>query len=170
MSRTDPTFQIAFLFHDNLDLLGRVLPRCLDALTSGTAESYEVVLHCDGTPAEIAAKLPALAARWGVDEVRYRRRARFVSSGDRSTNGHRRLFATRSPYLIVIEDDVVAYRTESSFDPHDCLHRSLGVVLNQTGVICLVRRVTPDRRWRWRSAPYPRYIHDGACEYVDSVG
>lgn len=113
---TDPTFRIAFLFHTNLQLLKTTLPRCLEALTASTKESFEVVLHCDGTSPEVAAALPALLAGWGVDELRIRRRDRFVASGDGSNNGHRRLFAQRSPYLIVIEDDVVMYRTEPSFD------------------------------------------------------
>lgn len=46
---SDPTFRIAFLFHANLDLLSETLPRCLEALTNNTRESFEVLLHCDGT-------------------------------------------------------------------------------------------------------------------------
>ncbi|WP_223241563.1 glycosyltransferase family A protein [Streptomyces sp. CBMA123] len=116
LAPTDPTFRIVFLFHSNLDLLETTLPRCLEALTDSTKESFEVMLHCDGTSPEVASKLPALLAGWGVDELRVRRRHRFVASGDGSNNGHRQLFALRSPYLIVIEDDVVMYRTDPSFD------------------------------------------------------
>ena len=146
MNRTDPTFQIAFLFHDNLELLARVLPRCLDALTADTTESYEVILHCDGTPPEIASKLPALAGQWGVDEIRYRRRARFVSSGDPSTNGHRRLFITRSPYLIVIEGDVVAFRTEASFDPLQQIRR----LFERHDDVPILCTVADSWQWTWK--------------------
>jgi len=111
-----PTFRIGFLFHADLALLERTLPRCLEALTSGTAETYEVVVWCDGTPPEAARQLPERAAAWGIDELVLRRRERFVASGDASNNGHHRFFPTSSPYLIVIEDDVVMYRTEPSFD------------------------------------------------------
>lgn len=111
-----PTFRIGFLFHADLALFERTLPRCLEALTSGTAETFEVVAWCDGTPPEVARQLPDRAAAWCVDELVLRRRERFVASGDASNNGHRRFFPTSSPYLILVEDDVVMYRTEPSFD------------------------------------------------------
>jgi len=60
-----PTFQIVFLFHADLALFERTLPRCLDALAAGTAETYEVVLQCDGTPPEIARGLVDCLAGWG---------------------------------------------------------------------------------------------------------
>jgi hypothetical protein len=116
-SPVGPRFRIVFLFHRDLDLLSRTLPRCLEAFTAGTTESFEVVVHCDGTPADVGARLPALAAQWGVDEVRSRSRARFTASGDGSNNGHQRIMTAAVPYLLVIEDDVVAYRTERAFDP-----------------------------------------------------
>jgi hypothetical protein len=112
----DPTFTIACLFHSDLALLARTLPRCLSALSAGTSELFEVVLHCDGTPAEVLAELTGQLTQWGVDELRFRDRRRFVASGDPSNNGHRRLFGTRSRYLIVFEDDVVMYRDAGSFD------------------------------------------------------
>jgi hypothetical protein len=146
MTRTDPTFQIVFLFGHDLDLLSRVLPRCLEALTAGTHESYEVVLHCDGTTTEVAALLPALAAEWGVDEVRYRRRARFLASGDPSNNGHRRLFQTRSPYLIVIEGDVVMYRTDPSFDPL----RQIRLLFEQHQEVPVLCTVADSWQWSWK--------------------
>jgi hypothetical protein len=157
VSRTDPTFQIAFLFHDNLDLLARVLPRCLDALCRGTNESYEVVLHCDGTPSDVVARLPALVAQWGVDEMRYRRRARFVSSGDPGTNGHRRLFTTRSPYLIIIEADVVAYRTEASFDPLRQIRR----VFEQHADVPVLCTVADSWQWSWKLSDLGEPIEPG---------
>lgn len=111
-----PTWQIVFLFHSDLELLSTTLPRCLDALTGSTTESYEVLLLADGTPADVAAQLPDQLAQWGVDELRSRARRNQVASGDPSNNGHRRAFPATSPYLIMIEDDVVMYRTDPSFD------------------------------------------------------
>lgn len=155
--RTDPDFQIAFLFHDNLELLSRVLPRCVNALTVGTIESYEIVLHCDGTPPDVVAQLPDFAEQHGVDEIRYRRRARFVSSGDPSTNGHRRLFTTRSPYLVVIEGDVVAYRTEASFD---ALHRIRRFFECHADVPVLCT-VADTWQWSWKLADRGEPIEPG---------
>ncbi|MFI0448043.1 hypothetical protein [Actinomadura sp. 6N118] len=111
-----PTFQIVFLFHQDLSLLRRTMPRCLSALTGNTSETFEVVLHCDGTPPEIAAQLPSLLPEWGIDELRIRRRTGVLAAGDPSNNGHQRFFATAAKYLIAIEDDVVMYRTSGIFD------------------------------------------------------
>ncbi|MFL6076972.1 MAG: hypothetical protein ACJ73S_26560 [Mycobacteriales bacterium] len=111
-----PTWRIAFLFHSDLDLLARTLPRCVEALTGSTSETFEVVLLADGTPADIAVRLLGLLEEWGVDELQLRSRRRHVAAGDASNNGHRRFFPVRTPYLVVIEDDVVMYRKEWSFD------------------------------------------------------
>jgi hypothetical protein len=111
-----PLWRIAFLFHANLDLLAQTLPRCLAALACSTTDTFEVVLFADGTPDHVAAQLPKLMHQWGVDELQVRRRGRFVASGDASNNGHRRLFPAFAPYLVVVEDDVVMYRTEPEFD------------------------------------------------------
>jgi hypothetical protein len=141
----EPTFQIGVLFHDNLDLLKETLPRCLRALTGVTRESYEVVLIADGTPADVAAELPALMAAWGIDELRIRRREQAVASGDGSNNGHRRFFPCRSPYLVVIEDDVVAYLTEPSFDALGAC-RDLFERHPDVPVLC---RVDDVHQWSW---------------------
>jgi hypothetical protein len=141
-----PTWQIAFLFHDDLELLSATLPRCLAALTTGTRDSFEVVLVCDGTPDQVAAQVPALLSTWGVDELRVRRRERFIASGDPSNNGHRRLMVTRAPYLIVVEDDVVMYRTEPSFDVlANCRHLFEG-----HPDVPVLSKVNDYHRWSWR--------------------
>lgn len=114
--QSDATFRISFLFHSDLDLLKTTLPRCLEALTGATSQAFEVVLRADGTPDDVAAQLPALLDGWGVDELQLRKRRRRLASGDASNNGHRQLFSARPRYQIVVEDDVVMYRTEKSFD------------------------------------------------------
>lgn len=144
----EPTFRIAFLFHTNLDLLSVTLPRCLEALTRGTHESYEVVLHADGTPADVAARLPNLLADWGVDELRLRERRRFVASGDGSNNGHRRVFEHRSPYLIVIEDDVVLYRTDPCFDPLAACR----ALFERHPDVPVISKVSDYHQWCWQLA------------------
>ena len=113
---TGPTFEIVFLFHSDLELLARTLPRCIEALTSCTEETFDVILHCDGTPPDVVAQLPGLWAELGLDELRLRRRGQLVASGDPSNNGHRRFLDTRAPYVIVLEDDVAAFKTDPSFD------------------------------------------------------
>ncbi|NGO67023.1 glycosyltransferase family 2 protein [Streptomyces sp. SB3404] len=145
-SPEDPTFRISVLFHKDLALLSETLPRCLEALTRHTQESYEVVLHCDGTPPETVARLSDLLDRWGVDEMRVRRRGRFVASGDASNNGHRRLFDLRSPYLIVIEDDVVMYRTDQSFDLLAACRR----LFERHPYVPVLSKVSDYGQWSWK--------------------
>jgi hypothetical protein len=113
----DPLFRLVFLFHDDLRVLERTLPACLAALTTGTRETFEVVVHGDGTPAAVARELLDRQEAWDVDEVRFRARRRFVAGGDRSNNGHRRLLEGRSRYVVVVEDDVLVERLDTSFDP-----------------------------------------------------
>lgn|GEM_PF-3493382 len=113
----DPLFQVVFLFHDDLAVLDRTLPVCVAALTAGTRETFEIVVHGDGTPAAVARELLDRQDGWGVDEVRFRSRRRFPAGGDRSNNGHRRLFGGRSRYVVVVEDDVLVEWLDASFDP-----------------------------------------------------
>lgn len=144
----DPTFRIAFLFHENIDLFRITLSRCLDALTHGTAERFEVVLHCDGTPREVGEQLLAVAEECDVDEVRVRRRARYLASGDPSNNGHRRLFDGRSRYLIVVEDDVVMYRTDRSFD----VLAACRWLFERHPNLVAISKVNDHGQWSWRLA------------------
>lgn len=113
---SDASFRIACLFHQNAELLALTFPRCVEALTGSTAESYEVLLHCDGTPEPMLDEVARREEFSAADEIRFRRRYRFVANGDASNNGHRRLFGGRSRYLIVFEDDVVMYRSDPHFD------------------------------------------------------
>jgi Glycosyl transferase family 2 len=141
-----PTWRIAFLFHSDLDLFARTLPRCVEALTASTTETFEVVLLGDGTPDEVAAQLPKLLDEWGVDEVQLRSRRRHVASGDASNNGHRRFFPVRSPYLIVVEDDVVMYRTEQSFD----VLASCRTLFEQHRDVPVLSKVNDHDQWSWK--------------------
>jgi hypothetical protein len=113
----DPLFQLVLLFHADLPVLERTLPSCVDALTAGTRQTFEVIVHCDGTPVGVAHELLERQERWDVDEIRFRSRERFTASGDRSNNGHRRLFGGRSRFVVVVEDDVIVQRLDASFDP-----------------------------------------------------
>lgn len=143
---TGPTFRIACLFNRHFDVLERTLPRCLDALTSGTSESFEIVLHCDGTPVEVAQSVSCIQAEWGIDEVRFRTRSRHVASGDASNNGHRRLFDGRPPFLIVIEDDVWMHRRAPSFDVLRAC-RQLFDTHTDVPVIC---KLNDHDAWAWK--------------------
>lgn len=143
---TSPTFRIVFLFHRNLELLSRTLPQCIDALTTNTNESHEVVLVADGSPPAVVQQLLPLLPGWGVDELRIRDRTRLVASGDPSNNGHARMFDQPSPYLIVIEDDVVVFRADPSFDVLAAC-RQLLARHAEVPVIC---RADDNDEWAWR--------------------
>lgn len=157
MTRCDPTFQLAFLFHDDVELLSQVLPRTLAAFTEGTCETYEVLLHCDGTPPDVFAQLPSRAAEWGIDELRWRRRERSVASGDPSNNGHRRLLSSRARYLIALEADVVAFRTEASFDPLAAIR---GLFERHPNVPVL-STVADSWQWAWKLSDLGQPIEAG---------
>jgi hypothetical protein len=154
---SDPIFRIAFLFHRHLDLFRVTLPRCLEALTDRTSERFEVVLHCDGTPDDVLAQLWELAAATGVDEVRVHRRDRFVASGDPSNNGHRRLFDGRSRYLLAVEDDVVMYRTDRSFDVLAACRN----LFERHSDLVVLSKVNDYSNWSWRLADLGEPIANG---------
>jgi hypothetical protein len=150
-------WRIAFLFHTDLALLSKTLPSCLDALTGSTSETFEVVLLADGTPEHVAVQLPQLLDRWGVDELQLRGRQRHVASGDPSNNGHRRFFALRAPYLIVVEDDVVMYRTERSFD----VLAACREVFEQNLDVPVLSKVNDYDQWSWKLADAGPEIEPG---------
>lgn len=144
-SSTFPTFRIAFLFHENLEFLSRTLPQCVEALTANTRETYEVVLVADGSPPTVVHELLPLLPSWGVDELRIRHRGRWVASGDPSNNGHARMFHHPSPYLVVIEDDVVVFRNDPYFDVLAAC-RQLLARHAEVPVIC---RADDHDEWAW---------------------
>lgn len=141
-----PTFRIAFLFHQNLELLSRTLPQCVEALTASTRESYEIVLVADGSPPGVVHELIPLLPGWGVDELRVRDRRRGVASGDPSNNGHARMFDHPSPYLIVIEDDVLVFRT----DPHFDVLAACRQLLARHPEIPVICRADDYDEWSWQ--------------------
>lgn len=142
----EPRFRIACLFNRDVEVLERTLPRCLDALTGATRESFEVVVHGDGTPDDIAAHVLAQRGRWGIDELRFRTRERHVASGDASNNGHRRLFGGRARYLVVIEDDVWMHLTEPSFD----VLRACRELFERHPDVPVIGKVDDHAVWAWK--------------------
>lgn len=153
----EPEFTIACLFHSNIDLLRSTLPRSLDALTAGTEQSYDVVLHCDGTPPEIAAALAAEQHELGVRELRFRSRTGPLASGDPSNNGHRRLVCAPTRYAVVFEDDVVMYRSEPAFDVLGAI-RSTFERHPDVAVLCTV---ADSEKWTWKLEEIGAPIEDG---------
>jgi hypothetical protein len=142
---SQPAWQLVFLFHADLRLFSRTLPRCLEALAAPSSEPYEVVVFADGTPPDVATQLVGELESWGVDELRIRRRSRYVASGDPSNNGHRRLFEGRSPYVAVVEDDVVMYRTSPDFDVLAAC-RSL---FERHPQVTAISKVNDHDQWSW---------------------
>lgn len=152
-----PTWRIAFLFHANLDLFRQTLARCVDALTAATSETFEIVVLADGTPDDIARQLPELLDEHGVDEVQLRSRRRHVASGDGSNNGHRRFFPVRAPYLVVVEDDVVMYRTERSFD----VLRACRELFERHSDVPVLSKVNDYEQWSWKLADIGPQLEPG---------
>jgi hypothetical protein len=141
-----PTFRIVCLFHRHFDILKRTLPRCLEALTGSTRHSYELILHCDNTPGDVATTVLEHQSAWGIDEVRFRVRQRHVASGDPSNNGHRRLFDGQSRYLVVIEDDVWMHRSDAGFDVLDaCIE-----LFERHQDVPTICKLDDNRLWAWQ--------------------
>lgn len=141
----DPAFRIVFVFHNDLELFSETAPRCLDALTSPTREQHEIVVYCDGTSPGTLRQLFDVTAGWGVDEVVVRHRGRYLASGAPGNNSHRRLFPTRSTYLCVIEDDVVIYKTDVSFDALGAIRETF---VREPESVALFR-VDDHENWAW---------------------
>jgi hypothetical protein len=154
---SEPDFTIACLFHRDLDLLRLTLPRCLDALTTGTTQSFDVVLHCDGTPPEVATALVAEQDKLGIREMRFRARSGPLASGDPSNNGHRRLVGAPTRYAIVFEDDIVMYRTEPAFDVLGAV-RGVFERHPEVAVLCTV---ADSDQWAWRLEDLGEPVEDG---------
>jgi hypothetical protein len=152
-----PQWRVGFLFHANLDLFSSLLPRWLEALTVSTSETFETAILADGTPEEVIADLVRLGRRWDIDELHLRERRKFVASGDPSNNGHRRFFATDVPYLIVVEDDVVAYRTEPSFD----VLRACRELFERHPDVPVLSKVSDHDQWSWKLAELGAEIEPG---------
>lgn len=153
----EPDFTIACLFHRDLDLLRLTLPRCLDALTVGTEQSFDVVLHCDGTPREVASALVSVQDELGVREVRFRARSGPLASGDPSNNGHRRLVGASTRYAIVFEDDIVMYRTDASFDVLGAV-RGVFERHPEVAVLCTV---ADSDQWAWKLEDLGEPVEEG---------
>lgn len=153
----EPDFTIACLFHSDLGLLRSTLARSLNALTAGTEQSFDVVLHCDGAPPEVARTLAVAQDELGVRELRLRARTGPLASGDPSNNGHRRLVDAPTRYAVVFEDDVAMYRTEPAFDVLGAIR---GVFERHPDVPVLCS-VADSEQWAWKLEELGEPIEDG---------
>lgn len=157
MSVPGPVFRIVCLFNQHFDVLERTLPRCLDALTTATRETFEVVLHCDGTADDVATRVLASRHGWGVDEVRVRARQQYIASGDPSNNGHQRLFDGRSRYLVVLEDDVWMTVADGGFD----VLRAIRELFERHEDVPVMCKVDDHDVWAWKLADVGDPIEPG---------
>lgn len=113
----DITFTIAFIVHTGHEIMGLTIPQNLEALCGSTRERFDVILVADGVTSESdKCRLLRAAESWGIDEVRFRSRRRNCAGGDPSNNGHFHTLSLKTPYLITLEEDVVVFRLDRSFD------------------------------------------------------
>lgn len=153
----DPDFHIVLLFHRDIELFRLTAARCVDALTNGTVEEFELTIYCDGTPPAMMGEVIDLGESLGVDQVVHRHRRRAVAAGAPGNNAHRRLFPTRNRFLLAIEDDVTMYRTSGEFD---VLHSIRRLFADDASAVVMTK-IDDHHKWSW---PLVELGRDGLTE------
>jgi glycosyltransferase involved in cell wall biosynthesis len=138
-------FTLLCTFHSNSRLLERTLPQTLRSLTMPTRHDYEVLLVADGSTEETVAPLVPRLADLGVDELRFRRRARHVYSGVPSNNLHPNHLKTTSPYLLSFTDDAFILKEDETFDVLDAAVQ----LFTRHPDVVLVSKVDDNDEWAW---------------------
>jgi hypothetical protein len=143
-------FTIVFVAHAGHEILERTLPQNLEAICAGTRQRTDVILSVDGYESESVdtGRMLRLARSAGVDEVRFRSRRRNCASGDGSNNGHVHHIVERSPYLLAIEEDVVLFRTDPSFD----LLSEVRALFERHPRLAVATRMDDTEDWVWKLA------------------
>jgi hypothetical protein len=141
-----PPFTIAYLVHSDVPLLRRTVPATLNALCRNTKHEYDLVLVVDGAESATIDEIQALAHdTWGFDEVRVRWRDRHRASGDQANNIHTHLSLTKSRFLITVEGDVTAFRTDTSTDVLDTIVSTFDACPG----LALAQRIDDHECWQW---------------------
>jgi hypothetical protein len=138
-----PEFTVVFLVHGPIELLDRTVPTTIEALTARTRRTVDLVLAIDGAETAPVDALLERAPRWGIDEVRLRRRDRNVAGGDPSNNGHAHLVPGKGRFLITVEGDVVAFRAGEG-DPLAFVAETF----DRTPELALATRIDDHDCWR----------------------
>jgi hypothetical protein len=139
-------FTIVFVAHANHDIMELTIPQNIEAITAGTRQRFDVVLSIDGYEDCDLDRVLRGARSWGVDEVRLRSRRRNCASGDGANNGHFHHIVERTPYLLTIEEDVVLFRTDPSFD----LLTAFRELFERHPQLCVATRMDDSDVWVWQ--------------------
>ncbi len=140
-------FTIAFVVHTGHDIMSLTIPQTVEALCASTTERYDLLLVADGvSDARDRDQISANAARWNIDEVRFRSRNRNCATGDPSNNGHFHTLSVRTPYLITIEEDVAVFRLDGGFD----VLRELRLLFERHPSLAVATRVDDSDCWCWK--------------------
>jgi glycosyltransferase involved in cell wall biosynthesis len=138
-------FTLMCTFHDNARLLERTLPLTLRSLTQPTRHDFEVLLVADGSTNDTVARLLPRLADLGVDELRFRRRARNVYSGVPSNNLHPHHLKTTSPYQVSFTDDAFIWKSDDDFDVLDAAAQ----LFARHPEVVLISKVDDNEEWVW---------------------
>lgn len=142
-----PDFTIAYLIHSDLPLLDRVIPTTLDALCATTTRSYDLLLVIDGAESAPVDQIMERAhMEWGFDEVRVRWRTRHRASGDKTNNIHTHLITDKTRFLVSVEGDVAAFRTEREVDVLDWIARTF----DSCPDLAIAQRLDDHDCWQWQ--------------------
>lgn len=139
-------FTIAFICHNEPELLEKTISQNIQSLCHNTNENYDIILVVDGAETVDYEYLVKLAYRYGVNEVRLRTRIKNCAKGDPSNNGHFHLFSTKTPYLITLESDVVLFNLELEFD----VLKNIKELFKRHEKLCLATRMDDHDCWQWK--------------------
>lgn len=142
-----PELTIAYLIHGDIPLLDQVIPTTLEALCVGTSRRYDLLLVIDGAESAPTTDIMSRAHDvWGFDEIRLRWRTRHRASGDKTNNIHTHLVGGKSRYLITVEGDVVAFRSEPYVDVLDQIVR----MFEARPDLAVAQRIDDHDCWQWQ--------------------
>ncbi|OED34629.1 hypothetical protein AB832_07085 [Flavobacteriaceae bacterium (ex Bugula neritina AB1)] len=139
-------FTIAFITHNELDLISKTIPHNIKTICENTKISHDIIVIVDGYENIDSDKIFRSLKKAGVDEIRFRNRKRNCASGDASNNGHMHLLSDKTKYLLTLEGDVAIFKDKKNFDILEaykqlfCSYPKLAVATKMNDYKC----------WKWK--------------------
>jgi hypothetical protein len=141
------SFTIAFIVHTGHEIMSLTIPQNIEALCGYTCERFDLILIADGvTNHADRCKLLRAADSWGIDEVRFRSRRHNCAGGDPSNNGHFHTLSLKTPYLMTLEEDVVIFLQDRTFD----VLAEFRALFDRHPRLALATRMDDSDCWVWK--------------------
>lgn len=137
---------IVIIFNRDFELLKKTLPQNIRTLGGTGKIAFEVILVADGSSQESLSEMLPWFYSMPIDELRVRRRDRHVASGAPSNNAHLHNFKINSPYLVVLEDDVVLFKTTEEFNPLEAII----ALFKRHPNVTVITKMDDHENWAWQ--------------------